>query len=285
MLRPPSDYKLTKVNLTSHPTKIDNLLFDTAIILFIPKVANKGVDLTTLDCEIVQIIDRGEWGKEEVSFTVDASSFSNRKRREFDLTADAEYSLKIVPPPELRMGILEIYFDPNHSNHSGIHLSTMGVTNPPSSDPAALQAALTAVIPQMAQAIGTQSGAAVQQALANNNVAEEAKNSVTSNVELKPWTGDITRHQILPASAARMGVHMLHLGKNFSPQTLSDVFIAAGTTTGRTVTGYDYIMNAGGEFNNEPTRETLPLYAWFATGKPIATVSLTEYLPAPVVAA
>jgi hypothetical protein len=183
------------------------------------------------------------------------------------------------------MGILEIYFDPNHSNHSGIHLSTMGVTNPPSSDPAALQAAITAVIPQMAQAIGAQSGAAVQQALANNNVAEEAKNSVTSNVELKSWTGDITKHQILPASAIRMGIHMLHLGKNFNAQNISDVFIAAGTSTGRTVTGYDYIMNAGGEFNNEPNRETLPLYAWVAAGKPNVTVSLTEYLPAPVVAA
>jgi hypothetical protein len=285
MLRPPSDYKLTKVNLTSHPTKINNLLFDTAIIFFVPKVANKGVDLTTLVCEIVQIIDRGEWGKEEVSFTVDASSFSNRKRREFDLTADAEYSLKIVPPPELRMGILEIYFDPNHSNHSGIHLSTMGVTNPPSSDPAALQAALVSVIPQMAQAIGTQSGVAVQQALANNNVAEEAKTSSTNNVEIKAWTGDITKHQILAPNPARMGIHALHLGKNLNAQNISDVFIAAGTTTGRTATGYDYIMNAGGEFNNEPNRETLPLYAWVAAGKPSATVTLTEYLPAPALSA
>lgn len=281
MLRPPSDYKFTKVNLTSHQTKIDNLLFDTAIIFFVPKVADKGVDLTTLDCEIVQIIDRGEWGKEEVSFTVDASSFSNRKRREFDLTADAEYSLKIVPPPELRMGILEIYFDPNHYNHSGIHLSNMGVTNPPSSDSAALQAALTAVIPQMAQAIGTQSGAAVQQALANNNAAEEAKTSTTNNVEIKPWTGDITKHQILLANPARMGVHVLHMGKDFSAQNISNVFVAAGTLNGRTATGYDYIMNAGGEFNNEPNRETLPLYMWVAAGKPIATVTLTEYLPAP----
>ena len=125
MLRPPSDYKLTKVDVTSKPAYVHNLLFDTAIIFFVPKVADKGVDLTTLDCQIVQIIDRGEWGKEEVSFTVDASSFSNRKRREFDLTADAEYSLKILPPPELRMGILEIYFDPDSlsTNHQDLIMS------------------------------------------------------------------------------------------------------------------------------------------------------------------
>jgi hypothetical protein len=144
MLRPPSDYKLTKVDLTSHPTKINNLLFDTAIILFIPKVANKGVDLTTLVCEIVQIIDRGEWGKEEVSFTVDASSFSNRKRREFDLTADAEYSLKIVPPPELRMGILEIYFDPDSlfTNHQDSIMSN--TSNPIIVDTSAITNAIAA---------------------------------------------------------------------------------------------------------------------------------------------
>ena len=144
MLRPPSDYKLTKVDLTSHPTKINNLLFDTAVILFVPKVANKGVDLTTLVCEIVQIIDRGEWGKEEVSFTVDASSFSNRKRREFDLTADAEYSLKILPPPELRMGILEIYFDPDSlsTNHQDSIMST--TSNPIIVDTSAITNAIAA---------------------------------------------------------------------------------------------------------------------------------------------
>jgi hypothetical protein len=285
MLRPPSDYQLTKVQLSSHSTKINNLFFDSAIIFFTPKVADKKVDISTLNCTIVQIIDRGEWGKEEVSFTVDASSFSNRKHREFDLTADAEYSLKIIPPPELRMGILEVYFDPNHSNLPSINLPIMGVTNPTGSDPAALQAALQSVIPQMAQAIGVQSGAAVQQALANTAADAESRDSKTSPVELKPWSGNIMNHQILPASPTRKGVHLLHLGKAFNIQNISDVFIAAGTQTGRNQTGYDYVMKAEGEFNNEPNREDLPLFAWVATGKPNTTVTMTEYLPAPVVAA
>jgi hypothetical protein len=164
MLRPPSDYQLSKVQLSSHSTKIDNLLFETAIIFFVPKVANKGVDLTTLDCEIVQIIDRGEWGKEEVSFTVDASSFSNRKRREFDLTADAEYSLKIVPPPELRMGILEIYFDPDSlsTNHQDSIMSN--TSNPIIVDTSAITNAIAAG--SAAQVAATQ--AAIQ--AANKNV-------------------------------------------------------------------------------------------------------------------
>jgi hypothetical protein len=114
----------------THLAKIDNLFFDSAIIFFVPKVADKGVDLANLQCTIVQITDRGEWGKEEETFTVDASSFDNRKYRSFDLNTDAEYSLKIIPPPELRMGILEIYFDPTISTQSN-----MAVVNNPSDNP------------------------------------------------------------------------------------------------------------------------------------------------------
>ena len=279
MLKPPSDYQLTKVNLTSHSAKIDNLVFDTAVIFFVPKVADKGVDLTGLVCTIVQIIDRGEWGKEEVSFTVDASSISNRKHREFDLTADAPYSLKIIPPNELRMGILEIYFDPDHSNHSAIHLPLMGVSNPASSDVAAIQAAFTAAIPQMAQAIGTQSGAAMQQAMTNQAAIMETKNSNTIPFTVQAWSGDIKKHLVLPANAARMGVHMMHPGKNFSPTNISDVFVAVGSPAGRDVNKWDYVMNALGDYNSDPERETLPVYAWLAASKPDTVITVTEYLP------
>ena len=123
MLRPPTEYESTRVELSNRVAKVENLFFDSAIIFFTPKVANKGVDLASLQCTIVQITDRGEWGKEEEEFTVDASSISNRKYRLFDLNTDAEYSLKILPPPELRMGILEIYFDPTQS------INYMGVSN------------------------------------------------------------------------------------------------------------------------------------------------------------
>ncbi len=201
MLRSPSDYQLTKVNLTSHATKIHNLLFDTAIIFFVPKVANKGVDLTTLVCEIVQIIDRGEWGKEEVSFTVDASSFSNRKRREFDLTADAEYSLKIVPPPELRMGILEIYFDPDSlsTNH---HASIMSnTTNPINIDLSAVTNAIAA-------------GTAAQVA-ATQSVAQAANKTIQRLVESAyvpaVWVS-ADKHIAVAVDAARISTEIFNNG-------------------------------------------------------------------------
>jgi hypothetical protein len=278
MLRPPSDYQLSKIQLSSHVARVNNLLFDSAIIFFIPKVADKGVDIANLQCTIVQITDRGEWGKEEVSFTVDASSFNNRKYRLFDLITDAEYTLKIIPPPELRMGILEIYFDPNHSN---IHLSTMGVNNPASTDPAALQAAIVAAIPQMAQAIGTQSGAAVQQALANQAVANESKNSrtLTPPPVIKAWSGDIKNHQILPSNLLRMGVSAAHPGKLISPTNTSDVYIAIGSPDNRDSTKYEYMMSAGGTYIVDPERDTLPMYMWLLAGKPDTTITVTEYLP------
>jgi hypothetical protein len=279
MLRPPSEYEFTRIELSNRVAKVENLYFDSAIIFFTPKVANKGVDLTSLQCTIVQITDRGAWGKEEETFTVDASSFNNRKYRLFDLTTDAEYSLKIIPPPELRMGILEIYFDPNHSN---IHLSTMGVNNPATTDPAALQAALAAVIPQMAQAIGTQSGAAVQQALANQAVAAESKNSKTLPFTIKAWSGDIRNHLILPANLTRMGLSASHPGKLINPQNTSTVYIAVGDPAGRDNTKFEYAMAAGGTYIVDSERDTLATYMWLQPGSPAqpdTVITVTEYLP------
>jgi hypothetical protein len=84
-----------------------------AIIYFTPKIGEKNIDLTFLTCEFVQIIDRGEWGKEEVSYSVEASSASNRKYREFYFETDCDsYELKFMPPVGLKLGIIEIYFDP-----------------------------------------------------------------------------------------------------------------------------------------------------------------------------
>jgi hypothetical protein len=280
MLRPPSEYQLSKIQLSSQVARINNLIFDSAIIFFVPKVADKKVDITNLQCTIVQITDRGEWGKEETSFTVDASSSTNRKHRVFDLTTDAEYTLKIVPPPELRMGLLEIYFDPEHSNLPDINLPIMGVNNPSSTDPAALQAAIVAAIPQMAQAIGVQSGAAVQQALANQAVANESKNSRTlPPVVVKAWSGDIRNHLILPSNPIRMGVSAAHPGKLISPQNTSDVYIAVGSPDNRDQTKFEYMMTAGGTYIVDPERDTLPTYMWLLPGKPDTTITVTEYLP------
>ncbi|NJR31621.1 MAG: hypothetical protein HC778_00520 [Chamaesiphon sp. CSU_1_12] len=63
MLRPPSEYELTKINLSNSKAYVNDLCFDSAIIFFTPKVANKGVDIATLQCTIVQIIDRGGMGE------------------------------------------------------------------------------------------------------------------------------------------------------------------------------------------------------------------------------
>jgi hypothetical protein len=279
MLRPPSEYESTRIEISSRVAKVENLHFDSAIIFFTPKVADKGVNLVNLQCTIVQITDRGAWGKEEETFTVDASSLSSRKYRLFDLTTDAIYSLKIIPPPELRMGLLEIHFDPNQSN---IHLSQMGVNNPSSTDPAALQAAIIGAIPQMAQAIGQQSGVAVQQALANQAVAAESKNSKTKAYTIKPWSGDIGNHLILPTNLSRMGASAAHPGKLISPTNTSTVYIAIGDPANRDNTKFEYAMAAGGTYIVDPERDTLATYMWLQPGSPVqpdATITVTEYLP------
>jgi hypothetical protein len=196
MLKPPSEYVLTKINLVSQLAKIDNLAYDRAIILFTPKVADKGLDLASLTCTIVQITDRGEWGKEEESFTVDASSPNNRKRREFDLTTDAEYSLKIIPPPGLRMGILEIYFDPTIYNEQAL---TMAQFNNPAPAP-------TDITP-LVNAIQASTDAQIN---ALQNVAsapqKQPQRLVEDTYEVKKWDTKPRNHIAVEPEADRMGV-------------------------------------------------------------------------------
>ena len=278
MLRPPTEYESTRIELSNRVAKVENLFFDSAIIFFTPKVANKGVDLASLQCTIVQITDRGEWGKEEETFTVDASSLSNRKYRTFDLNTDAEYSLKILPPPELRMGILEIYFDPTEL--------PMSISNPSQADPAALQAAVAANIPAMAAAIGAASGTAVQTALQTQAAATEAKNSITTNPVIKAWTGDINNHKILGANPLRIGVNLSHPGQLLTSgvagvpaNNTSDVLVAVGATGRDGQDDYDYLMAKGGTFINDEGRVTLAVYAWVLNGRPNTTITMTEDLP------
>jgi hypothetical protein len=180
--------------------------------------------------------------------------------------------------------VLEFYaytgLDPN-TNYQSNYLPIMGVNNPASTDPAALQAAIVAAIPQMAQAIGVQSGAAVQQALANQAVANESKNSrtLTPPPVIKAWSGDIKNHLILPSNLLRMGVSAAHPGKLISPTNTSDVYIAIGSPDNRDSTKYEYMMSAGGTYIVDSERDTLPMYMWLLPGKPDATITVTEYLP------
>jgi hypothetical protein len=99
--------------------KISGKHYGMAIIFFTPKIGERNIDLSSLTCEFLQIIDRGEWGKEEVSYTLEASISSNRKYREFYFETDCEsYELKFLPPQGLKLGIIQIYFDPTPISRS-----------------------------------------------------------------------------------------------------------------------------------------------------------------------
>ena len=159
----------------------------------------------------------------------------------------------------------------------------MGVSNPStqiaSTDPAALQAAVAANIPAMAQAIGAASGAAVQTALANQETATESKNSKTIPFTIKAWSGDINNHLILPANPLRIGANLSHPGKLVSSTNTADVFVAMGKDGRDGETKFDYQMTAGGTFITDVARDTLPIYAWLGTGKPNTQITVTENLP------
>jgi hypothetical protein len=259
MLRPPSEYEAAKVSLSSRAAKIDNLFFDSAIIFFVPKVADKGVDLASLVCTIVQITDRGEWGKEEESFTVDASSLNNRKYRQFDLTTDAEYCLRIVPPPELRMGVLEIYFDPTTSNKSA-----MATLNNPSSttvDMTAVTAAITAG--STAQIAATQA----LQAATSKQVKQIQESVYTANI----WSNVPGNHIALPKDPLRMGVTLLNTSNK---PVYYDLFIDINTKS--TVPQYDNVMAPGGSvtLGNDESVTGLMLYCIGGTGT--ATVAVNQ---------
>jgi hypothetical protein len=250
MLRPPSEYESTKISLSSHVAKINNLFFDSAIIFFVPKVANKGVDLASLQCTIVQITDRGEWGKEEESFTVDASSFSNRKYRSFDLTTDAEYSLKIIPPPELRMGILEIYFDPDllSTNHPNHHMST--TENPSTIDISALTSAISAS--------GAASVAAIQ--AASDTANKRVKKIVEKSYVPVQWSAP-ANHIAIPVDNDRMAVEIYNNGNvAIAFDTFLDITLKAATPQ------LDNLIQPGGKARLEASEANKGVLLYRLTG-------------------
>jgi hypothetical protein len=166
---------------------------------------------------------------------------------------------------------------------SSISFEYMGATNPStqtaSTDPAAFQAALLANNAALAQAVGASTGTAVQQALANNETAQEAKNSTTVPVTVKPWSGTLANHLILPLNPLRIGANIAHPGKTVSTTNISEVYIAVGATGRDSENKFDYTMLAGGTFITDDGRDQLPIYAWLATGKPNTQITVTENLP------
>ena len=169
---------------------------------------------------------------------------------------------------------------------SSIDFEYMGVSNPSQADPAALQAAVAANIPAMAAAIGAASGTAVQTALSNQEAATEAKNSTTTNVVIKAWSGDINNHKILGANSLRIGANLSHPGQLLVPATpgaivnnTSDVLVAVGASGRTKQSDYDYLMAQKGSFITDEGRVTLPIYAWLLNGRPDTTIVMTEDLP------
>jgi hypothetical protein len=165
---------------------------------------------------------------------------------------------------------------------SSIEEYYMGVTNPSTQDSTTLQSALAANNAALAQAVGASTGSAVQQALANQAIAAESKNSKTKAFTIKPWSGDIGNHLILPVNLNRMGASAAHLGKLISTTNTSTVYIAIGDPAGRDNMKFEYAMAAGGTYIVDPERDTLATYMWLQPGLPLqqdATITVTEYLP------
>jgi hypothetical protein len=233
MLRSPTEYETTRVELSNRVAKIENLYFDSAIIFFTPKVADKGVNLANLQCTIVQITDRGEWGKEEETFTVDASSVSNRKYRVFDLNTDAEYSLKILPPPELRMGILELYFDPTNS----IQSSVMGSLNNPVNVTTDFSPVIAAISANSANEVTATSDL---KAVVSRKVATETEFIYTPTV----WSNNPSNHIALAPDPTRFGGNFLNTG---TKPVAIDKYLDISTKT--STAQYDGIIQPGGTYN------------------------------------
>jgi WD40 repeat protein len=257
MLRPPSEYESTRVELSNRVAKVENLYFDSAIIFFTPKVANKGVDLASLQCTIVQITDRGEWGKEEETFTVDASSISNRKYRTFDLNTDAEYSLKILPPPELRMGILEIYFDPNQS------FSPMATINNPSSDSIDLSAVTAAIAAGSAAQV-----AAIQQAQAENN--RVVGKVIDEDYTAIAWSNDAQNHIAVQPDTGNLRLTFLNKG---TKDVYWDTFIDIGSKL--STPQYDNVMKPKGSITIEGNEASVGVLLYTLTGTQTSDIAVT----------
>jgi hypothetical protein len=266
MLRPPSEYELAKISLSSHVAKLENLFFDRAIIFFVPKVADKGVDLASLQCTIVQITDRGTWGKEEESFTVEASSFDNRKYREFDLTTDAEYSLKLIPPKELRMGYLEIYFDPNHYNYQNI----MATTNNPT----------TSVPTDLTPLVGAINAGNAAQLAATQAVAKSLDKTVKREVEYDfvpvQWSNNPGNHISTQINPSRIGVELINTGNRpVAVDTFADI------TKKTNQMSYDTIVAPGGTYRLDTIEANLGLmvYTVPGMGNGAAKVQIKDQFP------
>ena len=274
MPKPLSSYKLCETQISSRPVTISGGTYSNAVIFFTPKIGDKNIDITTLNCEFIQIIDRGEWGKEEVTDSLVASSTSNRKYREFYFDTDCDsYELKFIPPVGLKLGIIQVYFDIELINFNN---SEMPTTHNQINDPNALTNALLAAAPQLAAQIGAQVGTTTTQALANQAAQENGRRSTNAIVDVKPWSGDINNHKIVGSNFTRLQVHLIHLEAN---QANSRAYLFAGIPDGRDNTKYDHYLDRSDDFITTEVEDQLPIYAWVPANKPLIQMSVSELFP------
>jgi hypothetical protein len=267
-LKTPDLYEHHRVNLSSHIGKIANLTFDKAIIFFIPKVADKGINPESLSCTIVQVIDRGEWGKEEVSITVDASSLKNRKYREFDLNTDGyPYSLKILPVSGCRLAVLDFYFDPDF-NSVNYPMPTNNPINFTGLTPADIAAGVLAASPQLAAQIAAETN----NVLTAQEQQKTARSTKDHTFTITAWTGDANNHVILGDDKSRLGLKALNLGNN-------RVHIDLGDPSGKSFATRDEYIDKNGTFDASTVERTLPLIMYLDANKPSQDVSVTEFFP------
>jgi hypothetical protein len=264
-----SSYESCETQISNRPVRISGKHYGMAIIFFTPKIGERNTNISSLTCEFLQVIDRGEWGKEEVSYSVEASSSSNRKYREFYFETDCDsYELKFIPPTGLKLGLLEIYFDPDYSTSSAMSPSNNPFTSEQSITPADIAAGMVAAAPQLAAAIGVENRAA----MAAQFNQETASNTNELLVTVKAWSGNAANHIVLPANPARLGIRSSSAGTN-------TVYINVGNPAGVQFNSYDDTIIKGGSWYALETERALPLVMYLAAGKPDQQVSITELLP------
>jgi hypothetical protein len=265
MLKSPSQYINCETSISSRPVRVSGETYGSAVIFFTPKIGDRNIDITALTCEFVQIIDRGEWGKEEVSYSVAASSSSNRKYHEFSFENECDsYELKFIPPSGLKLGIIEVFFDPDtiYTNSS----SKMGDFNNPlnvTTDLSPVVAAITAS--SAAEVAATQA----QTAAATRQVVSEIDSTYTATV----WSNTPVNHIAVQPDRTRMGGSFYNTGTK--PLAI-DKFVDIATKTAAMQA--DGLIQPGGTYNFKPEEagEGYLIYALTPGGTNTVNINLQK---------
>jgi hypothetical protein len=278
-MQTPDEYDRATINLGSrYPSSTAALNYDRAVIFFTPKIADRGIDLAGMECEMVQIVNRGEWGTEEINFTIPPSSPTNRRWREYYLTQDCiDFTLKFIPPVGLRMGIIELYLANNEFNPNNMPTSNPGdpvdVTALANAIGNNVGAAISAQNPNLAAQMGEATAAAL-------NRAQQTR-SVPNVLTASPWSGDIKNHEIAPEDSKRLKIKLFHTGTtNGTNNSNSEVSIVVGDPSGKGNKIRDHYLAPKGNYESSDEEDISIVYAWVNANQNPALLSATEVFPA-----